>query len=347
AAAVKTIRRSGEHLPHLLNDILDVSKVEAGRFEIERLDMEPAGVLREVVELMAPRASEKGVRLLLDLDPSLPLIVHTDPTRLRQVVSNLVGNAVKFTQAGEVRVAARLVREAGAPAPEAALCIAVSDTGIGIAPGAIGGLFKPFAQADNTMSRRYGGTGLGLTISRTLARLLGGDITVTSRQGEGSCFTATVNAGLDRVTGKAPRPPARQPEADPGARLHGRILLAEDGPDNQRLFSLHLTRSGAAVDIACDGAAALALATAPGADYQLVLMDMQMPGMDGCEATRRLREAGFTRPIVALTAHAMAADRARAVDAGCNDYLTKPISRDALIRSCARWMAFTAGRLAA
>ncbi|MFT3683931.1 MAG: ATP-binding protein [Phycisphaerales bacterium] len=275
----------------------------------------------------------------------MPSVVHSDPTRLRQIISNLIGNAIKFTARGEVRVAAVLVD--GPEGEGRLLSITVADTGIGIPPASLTNLFQPFVQADATMSRRFGGSGLGLSISRTLARMLGGDIVAASEPGKGSTFTATVNAGIDQVSAQFMSGPVLPQAAGSGAVLRGKVLLAEDGPDNQRLFTHHLTRAGATVEVVPNGEQAVAKATSPAGGFDLILMDMQMPGTDGYEATRRLRAMGYEGPIVALTAHAMAADRERALSAGCDDYLTKPIARDALIRACQKWLNFAPQRKAA
>jgi signal transduction histidine kinase len=337
AAAARTIRRSGEHLLSLLNDVLDLSKIEAGRFSVDPADHDPGALLRETVELFRARAGEKGVELVLSIEGGLPPLIRSDPTRLRQILSNLIGNAIKFTAAGGVYITARLNRSAGPAPADAVLEVGVKDTGIGIGAGSIENLFQPFVQADTSMSRRFGGTGLGLTISRRLARMMGGDIVVTSAEGRGSLFVVTVSAGLDRVAAQPVEPVVAA--ASPGApgRIAANVLLADDGVDNQRLFAFHLTGAGAAIDIASDGAEAVAMASVPGARYDLILMDMQMPGVDGYQATRTLRQRGYAGPILALTAHAMAADRERAITAGCDGYLTKPITREALIAACVEW----------
>jgi CheY-like chemotaxis protein len=267
--------------------------------------------------------------------------------RLRQILLNLVGNAIKFTDRAGVRLVGRLSPHA--PSGEAVLQFNVIDTGIGMTPEQIDRLFEPFTQADETTARRFGGTGLGLTISRTLARLLGGDITVTSRPGEGSDFTVTVAAGP--LTGvpmmERPRftlsPSGPSPSGGASAReepLSGlRILLVEDGADNQRLFSTLLRGAGSAVEIAEDGRLALERlfrrAADPDRAFDLVVMDMQMPEMDGYDAARALRARDCRVPIIALTAHAMDGARERCLDAGCDDFLTKPVRRDALLAACA------------
>jgi len=347
AEAVNTIKRNGEHLLQIINDILDLSKIEAGRLQVERVPWSPCRILAEVASLMRVRADAKGLPLTVEYAGPIPEAIVTDPTRLRQILVNLVGNAVKFTESGSVRVVARLAESTGG---ESKLQFDVVDTGIGMTKEQIDRLFKPFAQGDASYCRRFGGTGLGLTISHRLAKILGGDITVTSTPGKGSTFRVTIATGpldgvpmLDRpaeavsARGQSARPPAK-----PRDKLNCRVLLAEDGRDNQRLISLLLEKAGAEVTIAENGQETLekALATYPrwGRRYDdltepfdLVLMDMQMPVMDGYEATRRLRAEGYTGPIVALTAHAMSHDRQKCLDAGCDDFVSKPIDRDKLV----------------
>ncbi len=333
-----TIRRNGDHLLAIINDILDISKIEAGRMTVETIPTSPRVLLEEVCSLMNVRALAKGIALRLVVDGTLPAGVRTDPTRLRQILLNIVGNAIKFTQAGEV-----VIRACFLDAPEPVLRFEVSDTGLGLTTEEISRLFAAFTQADTSTTRRFGGTGLGLSISKRLAQMLGGDISVASVPGKGSTFTITVAApALDGAGPEASSlvVPRAEAGAHAAATLDGaRVLLVEDGPDNQRLISHHLRRAGAAVDVADNGAQGLARAldhTRPAPD--LILMDMQMPEMDGYEATRRIRAAGLTMPIVALTAHAMGGDRDHCVAAGCSDYLTKPVDRAALVDLCARWV---------
>jgi PAS domain S-box-containing protein len=345
-----TIRRNGEILRDLIDDILDVSKIEAGKLEVDRISCPLWQILAEVGALMRVRADGKGLSLVIECDGPLPETILTDPTRLRQILVNLVGNAVKFTEIGEVRVVARLFRSEG---QEPQLQFDVIDTGIGMTPQQLSLIFHPFTQADSSTNRRYGGTGLGLTISKRLAALLGGDISVTSEPGKGSTFRLTIAPGpLDGVQlSDHPREivPKVVPAAKPRPALNCRILLAEDGPDNQRLISLVLKKAGAEVSIAQNGkeAVEMALATFPGwgrrfddpkLPFDLVLMDIQMPGMDGYEATMRLRQEGYTGPIIALSAHATTHAAQRCLDAGCNDYLAKPIDREVLLDKIAKYV---------
>jgi CheY-like chemotaxis protein len=269
--------------------------------------------------------------------------VRTDPLRLRQILINLIGNAVKFTERGGVTVTLSMCTPGS-------LRFSVADTGPGIVPDQLERLFAPFTQADSSVTRRHGGTGLGLTISRTLARLLGGDVTATSTPGQGSTFTVDIDPGpLDSagMIASVHEAASAVNRAMPGPRrLTCRILLAEDGPDNQRLIAFHLKKAGAQVEIADNGLAAVerALPADGSAGFDLILMDMQMPEMDGYTAAGVLRRRGYQGPIIALTAHAMAGDREKCLSAGCDDYLTKPIDPARLIALCA---ARTLGRRAA
>ena len=337
-----TIRRNGEHLLEIINDILDISKLEAGRMTLELVPTNLIGVVRDVVTLLRNRAANKSLDLRAEFDGAIPDVVRTDPTRLRQILVNLVSNVIKFTERGGIRIVVSAERqEAASPM----LRFDVIDTGIGIDPDVLPRLFVPFQQADNTTTRRFGGTGLGLSICRRLATMLGGSITVESTPGRGSTFT--VRASLhampetrwienpviheaDPATPTETRASSKAMAASPGRRL----LLAEDGPDNQRLIRHLLARAGHRVDVASDGGQAVDMALAAlhaGHPYDALLMDMQMPVIDGYEATQRLRQAGYDRPIVGLTAHAMTGDRQKCLDAGCDDYLAKPVNPDHLL----------------
>lgn len=344
---IDTIHGAGQHLLTLINDILDLSKIEAGRLEIESVDTVLPRVLFDVDSLMRARAAEKRVALHTMLESSIPDRIMTDPTRLRQILMNLVGNAVKFTETGRIDIRLRVVSADNGEQ----LVIAIEDTGPGLSPSQAQLLFQPFTQADSSVTRRHGGTGLGLAICRRLALLMGGKVGLTrTALGEGSCFEVTLPLraaegaslvhNLDACTDYAPAPHAIA--ADVVTRLSGRILLAEDGEDNQRLISHHLRNAGADVVVAENGRLALeALRAADitGNPFQLLLTDMQMPQMDGYSLARTLRAQQHPIPIVALTAHAMASDRQRCLDAGCDDYATKPINKALLLATCAQWMA--------
>jgi signal transduction histidine kinase/DNA-binding response OmpR family regulator len=340
---IRTIHRNGQHLLGLINDILDLSKVEAGKFQIEPVACSPMQVLGEVVALMRVRAEAKNLPLNLEYHGPMPAAIHSDPLRLRQVLINLVGNAVKFTETGGVRVVARLVQTPGKPG---LLQVDVMDTGIGMTPLQVARLFQPFNQADSSTTRKFGGTGLGLTISKRLAEVLGGGIAVSSSPGEGSTFSVTVATGdLEGVrlldASRESARPAAPPAPETGAvqvLLGSRILLAEDGPDNQRLIAFLLKKAGATVTVAENGQVAcdqVLAACARGEPFDVILMDMQMPVMDGYEATRRLRAEGYRAPILALTAHAMEGDDAKCRAAGCDEYLRKPFERAKLLAAIA------------
>ena len=344
---VQTICANGQHLLEIINGILDLSRIEAGRLEISRIECSPSVIVGEVLSLIRLRAKEKGIKLRLLSQSPIPETIVTDPTRLRQILINLVGNAVKFTHRGEVVLGVRLIDE---QSDEPKLEFTVVDTGIGLTEAQVAKLFKPFSQADASTTRKYGGTGLGLAISRQLAILLGGDIRLTSTPGKGSAFTVTVATGslhgvrlLDGVSeaeinsDKTVKEIALT-EIPPGSR----VLLAEDGEDNQRLISFILKKAGAEVSLANNGLVAHDLAMAArkdGIPYDVILMDMQMPVLDGYEATGKLRNAGYEGFIIALTAHAMRGDREKCLNIGCDDYTTKPVDRTQLISLVARYAA--------
>ncbi len=340
AEALGTIHRNGQFLLSLIDDILDLSRIEAGKLEIHKKSCPPGEILADVVAALGPRAEAKGVSLETELVAPIPATIATDAVRLEQVLFNLVGNAVKFTEQGSVRVVARLLRD---DAEKPLLQFDVIDTGIGLADHQLDRIFHAFAQADASSTRKYGGTGLGLAISRCLARQLGGDICVTSSPGEGSIFSFTIATGpLDDVPMLSGSASSHAEAETPRAQSRGaieeidcRVLLAEDGPDNQRLIRFILEKAGASVEVAENGRVALEQiieAGAAGQTFDLVLMDMQMPVMDGYKATCQVRDQGYMGPIVALTAHAMKGDREKCLAAGCNDYISKPVSRDALLQ---------------
>jgi PAS domain S-box-containing protein len=345
---VQVIRRNGEHLLSIINDILDIAKIEAGKMTIEQIDCSIEEVLANVESLMRVRASEKRLEFGVTYLSPIPKTVQTDPTRLRQIVLNLTGNALKFTQKGGVKIQCDFVAT-----PRATIRVSVVDTGIGLTESQLAALFLPFQQADESTTRKFGGTGLGLAISRRLSQMLGGDIVVTSTHGEGSCFAIEFFAGngpfeFYQPTGvRVPAAVAPAVTATAGDQpLAGRVLLAEDGIDNQRLVKFQLSKLGIDVEIAENGLIALQkfdMAEREGRRYDLVLMDMQMPEMDGYAATKHLRARGYVGPIVALTAHAMAGDRDRCIDTGCSDYLTKPIDRRELQRVLKENLSGTSG----
>lgn len=340
---IETIRRAGEHLLSVVNDILDLSRIEAGAMPVECVDMDLAAVFQAADSLLRPRASDKGIQLEFVFETPLPRRIVGDQTRLRQVILNLAGNAVKFTDVGHVRIIAGVVNEG----ENAMLRIDFEDTGPGLTDDEITRLFRPFSQADNSATRRHGGCGLGLVISRRLAGMLGGSVQVVrSEVGVGSLFRLVIRLkpiGKETFTNLVDAKSSIIGSMSK-VTLQGRILLAEDGPDNQKLIALMLRRAGAEVDVADNGRIALKRIEASLSEsssiprYDILLTDMQMPEMDGYTLSKTLRERGITIPIIALTAHAMAGDSQRCIDAGCDDYASKPIDRDKLLTVCAYWM---------
>jgi len=343
--AVHAIRRNGEHLLALINDILDLSKIEAKKLQIERTPCSAAQIVSEVISLMHPLAAAKKLTLRAESIGSLPDTIITDSLRLRQVLVNVVGNAIKFTDAGEIRITTQWMADAS----PRCLRFEVTDTGIGMSKEQLDKLFLPFTQADSSTTRRFGGTGLGLCISKLLAQALGGDIEATSIPEKGSTFVITIAPSLpEEERPKTDLPKAGIATAPAATRmpatcdvLHGRVLLAEDGMDNQRLICYMLRKAGAEVTAVENGqlaVEAVSSAQNAGRPFDAILMDMQMPVLDGYDATRRLRATDYTGPIIALTAHAMSQDRQACLDAGCSDYLTKPIERKKLLETLARHM---------
>ena len=431
---VRTIRRNGDHLLAIINDILDMERIASGKLPIEIIETSMREVVGEVVDLMRVRANAKGLAVEVRQEASLPERLRTDPMRVRQVLVNLLGNAIKFTEQGGISLSIGEAFEGS----RRMLAIRVADTGPGIRVEQLDRIFEPFTQADSSSARRHGGSGLGLAISRRLAHMLGGDLRARSVVGEGSVFTLTLpleGASRSEATtlpgavptprvspptpsptaGATPsrrpvQPPAAMPEPKPSPRprrralealldeiaasptgeptetkvadtpvpspsegsrprpspsesdptsakspasrsgpLQGcRILLVEDGPDNRRLLAFHLSRAGAEVATCEDGQQAVDRLRREGFDRacELVLMDMQMPGLDGYEATRQLRAMGFRRPIIALTAHASTNDRERCLGCGCDDYASKPIDARALAALCVRWRSTATAKAA-
>jgi signal transduction histidine kinase/ActR/RegA family two-component response regulator len=412
------IRRNGEHLLKIISDILDLSKIEAGGMSIEILRCDPRAIVEEALQLVAPRARQMGYPIRVEFAPDVPQTLRTDPTRLRQILINLLGNAVKFTQSGEITVhvdcpglhespaARRDPEPSDAPVALHRVRFRVRDTGIGMSDVQLARLFRPFTQGDASVLRRFGGTGLGLAISRRLARMLGGDIVAASMPGAGSTFTVEVATDA-LAAGYAPLATAAIPEAiepkddhaaaEARARTQGqqaertatsprpvrptetsqikrrstsravppgatpapptpapapspspcplRVLLAEDGVDNQRLILYHLKRCGCdamLVENGRDAVVAVEDRRGRGERFDVIILDMQMPHMDGYEAARRLRMGGCDSLIIALTADAMQGDRERCLAAGCDRYLPKPVDA----RQLAVLMAEAAGKRA-
>ncbi|MGA2062039.1 MAG: PAS domain S-box protein [Thermoguttaceae bacterium] len=344
--AFRTIERNGQHLLRLINDILDLTKIESGKFETERIMCSPLSILADVTSMMRVHAIGKKLPLKLEYASPIPQTINTDPTRLKQILVNLVNNAIKFTETGEVRIVVRLLKGDG---ENHKLCFDIIDTGIGITPDQIKLLFQHFTQADASTSRKFGGTGLGLAISKRLAELLGGDITVSSIPQTGSTFTFTISTGPLEEIKMIDNPSEAicqnakkiEPLQAQGSLLNCRILLAEDTPDIQNLIKMLLAEAGANVTTVDNGQLAVEAAWAAhreGNAFDIILMDMQMPIMDGYEATRKIRSEGYDGQIIALTAHSMQGDREKCLEAGCGDFISKPIDPDRLIEIVAKSM---------
>jgi PAS domain S-box-containing protein len=332
----ETVRDSAQALLHLLDDILDVTKLEAGQVTLENVLFDLTTVVEKVVELMGPRAAHKGVALNLNVNASARGAFQGAPHSFRQILLNLVANAIKFTERGAVEI---VIAEVRFDDSRERLRVEVRDTGIGVSAEAKQRLFMPYVQADPTIARRFGGTGLGLSIARKLVELMGGEIGVLDRLGGGSIFwfeIALRRAALGESGPRANRAPGLIGAGEPKC---GRILVAEDDPVNAEVAMLILTTSGYRVEIARDGHEAVAAARA--SDFDLILMDMRMPGMDGLAAAREIRALPASRgrtPILALTANAMASDRRLCLEAGMDDFVTKPLAPNKLRDAVARWM---------
>jgi len=327
---VSTLKNSAESLLTIINDILDFSKIEAGKLNLEQVAFSPAALLEGVVALFKARALEKHIDLSLVMSGEVPDALLGDPTRIRQILLNLVDNAIKFTDRGKVEL-----RACFEPAGESFVCrLAVEDSGIGISPEAQSRLFQAFTQADSSTTRRFGVTGLGLAVSHQLAELMGGELAVRSEAGKGSCFTFELGLPVSHLpVVNLPTPAA--------AILSGRILMVEDHPVNQKVLSHQLQAMGLDFTLAANGIEAIEKFSSN--RYDLVLMDWQMPEMDGLEATRRIREleAGSgarPTPIIALTANASSGFRETCLAAGANDYLSKPYGESMLAAVLSQWL---------
>ena len=340
----RTVETNARHLLDLINDILDVSKVEAGRMAVECVETNPAVVVEEVVSLLRLQASAKSIDLCTQYDTPIPDLIRTDPVRVRQVLLNLVGNAVKFTRKGGVTIRLSCDRE------NERVVFRVEDTGVGLTPRQLEkiGKCEAFTQADSSTTRQFGGTGLGLKLCKTLLDLLDGKLEIKSSEGRGSVFIVSIPTGdLEMRSFRVPDPVpgvpglASQARAAEVASLDGmRVLLVEDGADNRRLFERFLIAAGADFRCVENGALAVEMFREPdGWRPDIVLMDMQMPVLDGYGATRRLRKMGVEIPVVALTANAMSTGRRACIDAGCDDYLSKPVVREELISRCVAWVS--------
>ena len=325
---------SAETLLRLLNDILDLSKIESGKLELETVNFSPTAAVNEVVSLLRAPAETKGLSLTATFGPGLPATVSGDSLRLRQVLLNLIGNAVKFTSQGSVGIG---LEQVDCHEGIASLRFRIRDTGIGMDSATQARLFEKFSQGDSSTTRRFGGSGLGLAISQLLTRQMGGTISVHSRPGQGSEFAFELPFPLADPT---PEPALMEPGTDSGVpQFHGRVLVVEDNPVNQRVIEMMLRRTGLDVTVVDNGQEAVERVAAE--KWSLVLMDMRMPGIDGAEATRRIRQllAGRPLPIIALTANAMPEDRIICQDAGMNDFLAKPVRQNELHACLKRWLA--------
>jgi PAS domain S-box-containing protein len=316
------IKRNADNLTELINDILDLSKVEAGALKVEQLKLSLSEEIENVLSSLEDQAKEKGLAIESAMERPLPTFIASDPKRLRQILINILGNAIKFTDKGLVSL--RVARE------NKLIAFTVTDTGCGIPMDSQEKLFQPFVQADSSTTRKYGGTGLGLVLSRRLAQALGGDlILVRSTPNQGSCFKITIDSGNPEELPSAGE--IIDSPLKPQSLKNLRVLLAEDQPDNEELITHFLKEAGAVVDVARDGGEALTLANS--GKYAVILMDIQMPVMDGYEVTRRLRTSGMQTPIIALTAHAMLEEREKCMKAGFSDFLTKPLNLPSLLQT--------------
>ena len=324
---IDIIARNGASLSVIINEVLDLSKVEAGHLALEYLEMRPTEIAADVVQLLQESARKKGLNLeLISEGSSATASIVSDPTRARQVLLNLIGNAIKFTASGSVKVSSYSSGDAWN--------FEVTDTGIGIPESKREQIFELFVQADETVTRRFGGTGIGLALARKLSRSLGGDVTIKkSVPGEGSTFIFRIENHPERLNSKVNSVVYAEPTPE---TLKGKnILVIDDTPDNQNLFSHYLSKCGALVESAMNGEIGTHKALDGG--YDVILMDIQMPGMDGYTATAGLRKAGYTKPIIALTAHAMGEIAQKCIDSGCDAYLTKPIHAHELVAMVHRY----------
>jgi signal transduction histidine kinase len=356
---VETIRHSGEVLMAVIDDVLDLSKIEAGRLQLESVELDVAGVIGEAIQVVQTAAARKPLKLVTCVDPEVPKTVRSDRVRLRQILLNLLSNAIKFTPAGkiEVRASAKASGDSGYE-----LCFSVTDEGIGISEAQQRNLFQPFCQAAAHIARQFGGTGLGLTICKMLVELMGGKIGVTSRLGQGSCFWFTIKAlpseeistgtstwegsdhgleSLRRACGEAAlRASSNPPSAAPSETVKNcRLLLVDDNAINQKVALLMLKKLGYLADVAKNGREALQAASER--QYDLILMDCIMPELDGLEATRILRSKGghaATVPVIAMTANAFVEDRDACLAAGMSDYLSKPVRESELSQKLECWL---------
>ncbi len=345
---VRSIRRNAQHLTTLMVDVLDLAQLETEQPNLKLAAISPMQLVEEVLGEVESRARVKSLTVIGEIVPSVPTAIQTDASRVRQVLVQLMDNAIKFTDQGSVTLRVSMVE--GSRGADSRIRFEVIDTGVGLDALQVREIFEPFKQGDGSHSRKHGGLGIGLTIARRVAELLGGGITVKSVPGRGANFVLTISAGdLTHVTMRETLRatdcvqsglPAMTVERFGERPLSGlKILYAEDGSDNRRLVCFHLRHAGATVETAENGRIGrdMALeAVASSRPFDIILMDMQMPELDGYSATSQLRGKGYRKPIVALTAHALAGDREKCLSAGCDEYLTKPIDRHVLVATCAR-----------
>ena len=346
--AIATVQRNGRHLIEIVDDIIDLSKIESGQLTVDRSPCSPQDIVAQVASLMRAQAGNKGLTLKVEYNGLIPKTVQTDARRLRQILINLINNSIKFTKEGGVRLVVSMASEPDDANP--VICFEVIDTGVGMTRAQLARAFDAFAKTDPATSQQFGGTGLGLMISKSLARLLDGDVTIRSAPGMGSTFSVTIATGSLKGVEMIPDPT----EIDPGdgdsdtvsvepIQISGRVLLAEDGPDNQWLISYLLRDAGVEIMVVPDGNAAYEQAMQSqerGQPFDVILMDMQMPVMDGFSATTKLRTRGYTAPIVAVTAQSMKGDRERCLAVGCDEYMAKPIDKTGLLSMLRRFMAY-------
>jgi len=325
---VASILRNGRHLLQLVNDVLDISKIEANSFEVESITVHPVEILSELDSIFFAKAASKNIQFKINYKYPVPKYIKSDPTRLKQILINLCSNAIKFTEQGEVVV------DVSADLKKSEICFDVIDQGIGMKPDIIDRIFLPFVQADSSTTRKYGGTGLGLAISNELAEKMGGRIVCESIVNQGTRFTLSLPIGeLDvAVIDNQAQLEKNDSEvsADEIYKLSGRVLLAEDNPDNQKLISMFINKTGADVTIVNNGEEAVKKALLN--NYDLILMDMQMPVLDGLEAVKKLRYSGYLKPIVMLTANVVEKNRQICLEAGADDFLSKPIETSMFFR---------------
>ncbi len=339
--SLQVIQRSGIMLSNLINDILDLSKVEAGKIEVEKQNVPLKEIVEEVQSMFIPMAKEKNLTCTFDIDESIPQIISTDSLRLRQILVNLIGNAIKFTDHGSVKVSVELHTDSRG---QRKIAFIIKDTGQGLSPDHIKKLFTPFTQANSSISRKFGGTGLGLILSKKLANALGGDIELLESEfGVGSTFIVTIDPGnppqVINQNWRLHSGDVKKDENWKGIFEGKKVLLVDDSPENRTIVSHYLKITGAHVDTQENGKDGVTAAMTH--DYAIVLMDIQMPEMDGFEAVKKLRSIGYNRPVVALTAYAMKEDRIKCLEHGFSDHVVKPIDRRQLIGIISRHLIVT------